>query len=73
MMFHSLNILIRPATGRMDCIIQPDKPLVVVDYAHAPDERWKKPSPPCAKSGSLKAGFGAYSAAAATATAANAR
>ena len=28
---------IRPATGRMDCIIQPDKPLVVVDYAHTPD------------------------------------
>ena len=28
---------IRPATGRMDCIIQPNKPLVVVDYAHTPD------------------------------------
>ncbi|WP_369586948.1 UDP-N-acetylmuramoyl-L-alanyl-D-glutamate--2,6-diaminopimelate ligase [Kingella oralis] len=28
---------IRPAAGRMDCIIQPDKPLVVVDYAHTPD------------------------------------
>ena len=28
---------IRPATGRMDCIIQSNKPLVVVDYAHTPD------------------------------------
>ncbi|WP_325320888.1 UDP-N-acetylmuramoyl-L-alanyl-D-glutamate--2,6-diaminopimelate ligase [Kingella oralis] len=35
----ALNALshIRPATGRMDCIIQPNKPLVVVDYAHTPD------------------------------------
>lgn len=28
---------IRPATGRMDCIINSGKPLVVVDYAHTPD------------------------------------
>ena len=28
---------IRPATGRMDCIIESGKPLVVVDYAHTPD------------------------------------
>ena len=28
---------IRPATGRMDCIIASGKPLVVVDYAHTPD------------------------------------
>ena len=26
-----------PATGRMDCIINKNKPLVVVDYAHTPD------------------------------------
>lgn len=34
-----LNALaqIRPATGRMDCIIESGKPLVVVDYAHTPD------------------------------------
>lgn len=28
---------IRPATGRMDCIMNTGKPLVVVDYAHTPD------------------------------------
>lgn len=28
---------IRPASGRMDCIMQSGKPLVVVDYAHTPD------------------------------------
>lgn len=28
---------IQPATGRMDCIMLPEKPLVVVDYAHTPD------------------------------------
>ncbi|WP_027008946.1 UDP-N-acetylmuramoyl-L-alanyl-D-glutamate--2,6-diaminopimelate ligase [Conchiformibius kuhniae] len=28
---------IRPATGRMDCIAEAGKPLVVVDYAHTPD------------------------------------
>lgn len=28
---------IRPATGRMDCIIRENKPLIVVDYAHTPD------------------------------------
>ncbi|MDO5058675.1 MAG: UDP-N-acetylmuramoyl-L-alanyl-D-glutamate--2,6-diaminopimelate ligase [Neisseria sp.] len=28
---------IRPATGRMDCIMQAEKPLVVVDYAHTSD------------------------------------
>lgn len=28
---------IKPATGRMDCIITQGKPLVVVDYAHTPD------------------------------------
>ncbi|MDO5356977.1 MAG: UDP-N-acetylmuramoyl-L-alanyl-D-glutamate--2,6-diaminopimelate ligase [Conchiformibius sp.] len=28
---------IRPATGRMDCIAEVGKPLVVVDYAHTPD------------------------------------
>ncbi|WP_274585723.1 UDP-N-acetylmuramoyl-L-alanyl-D-glutamate--2,6-diaminopimelate ligase [Neisseria leonii] len=28
---------IRPATGRMDCIMNAGKPLVVVDYAHTPD------------------------------------
>ena len=28
---------IRPAIGRMDCIISEGKPLVVVDYAHTPD------------------------------------
>ena len=35
----ALNALsqIRPATGRMDCIISEGKPLVVVDYAHTPD------------------------------------
>lgn len=35
----ALNALvqIRPATGRMDCIINENKPLVVVDYAHTPD------------------------------------
>ncbi|MDK4687925.1 UDP-N-acetylmuramoyl-L-alanyl-D-glutamate--2,6-diaminopimelate ligase [Kingella negevensis] len=35
----ALNALaqIRPATGRMDCIIIENKPLVVVDYAHTPD------------------------------------
>lgn len=35
----ALNALaqIRPATGRMDCIISENKPLVVVDYAHTPD------------------------------------
>lgn len=34
-----LNALaqIRPATGRMDCIMNAGKPLVVVDYAHTPD------------------------------------
>ena len=34
-----LNALahIRPATGRMDCIMNSGKPLVVVDYAHTPD------------------------------------
>lgn len=34
-----LNALsqIRPATGRMDCIIREGQPLVVVDYAHTPD------------------------------------
>lgn len=34
-----LNALsrIRPATGRMDCIMSSGKPLVVVDYAHTPD------------------------------------
>ncbi|WP_416191391.1 UDP-N-acetylmuramoyl-L-alanyl-D-glutamate--2,6-diaminopimelate ligase [Neisseria sp. CCUG12390] len=34
-----LNVLaqIRPATGRMDCIMNSGKPLVVVDYAHTPD------------------------------------
>lgn len=35
----ALNALaqIRPATGRMDCIISKNKPLIVVDYAHTPD------------------------------------
>ncbi|ULJ59823.1 UDP-N-acetylmuramoyl-L-alanyl-D-glutamate--2,6-diaminopimelate ligase [Wielerella bovis] len=35
----ALNALsqIRPATGRMDCIINENKPLIVVDYAHTPD------------------------------------
>lgn len=35
----ALNALshIRPATGRMDCIINENKPLVVIDYAHTPD------------------------------------
>ena len=28
---------IRPATGRMDCIMSANQPLVVVDYAHTPD------------------------------------
>lgn len=28
---------IRPATGRMDCIMGEHQPLVVVDYAHTPD------------------------------------
>ena len=28
---------IHPAIGRMDCIMNEDKPLVVVDYAHTPD------------------------------------
>ncbi len=28
---------IRPATGRMDCLIHENKPLVVIDYAHTPD------------------------------------
>ncbi|MCS4533996.1 UDP-N-acetylmuramoyl-L-alanyl-D-glutamate--2,6-diaminopimelate ligase [Neisseria montereyensis] len=28
---------IRPATGRMDCIMGDNHPLVVVDYAHTPD------------------------------------
>ncbi len=28
---------IRPATGRMDCIMGDHQPLVVVDYAHTPD------------------------------------
>lgn len=28
---------IRPASGRMDCIIREHRPLVVVDYAHTPD------------------------------------
>lgn len=28
---------IRPAVGRMDCVIEKNKPLVVVDYAHTPD------------------------------------
>lgn len=28
---------ISPATGRMDCIMNTGKPLVVVDYAHTPD------------------------------------
>ena len=28
---------IRPATGRMDCIMADNQPLVVVDYAHTPD------------------------------------
>jgi len=28
---------IRPASGRMDCIMNRGKPLVVVDYAHTPD------------------------------------
>lgn len=28
---------IRPATGRMDCIMNSGKPLVVIDYAHTPD------------------------------------
>ena len=28
---------IRPATGRMDCIMGSNQPLVVVDYAHTPD------------------------------------
>jgi len=28
---------IRPASGRMDCIMNSGKPLVVVDYAHTPD------------------------------------
>lgn len=28
---------IRPATGRMDCIMSSGEPLVVVDYAHTPD------------------------------------
>lgn len=28
---------IKPATGRMDCLIEAGKPLVVVDYAHTPD------------------------------------
>ncbi|MDO4641738.1 MAG: UDP-N-acetylmuramoyl-L-alanyl-D-glutamate--2,6-diaminopimelate ligase [Neisseria sp.] len=34
-----LNALtqIKPATGRMDCIMNPGKPLIVIDYAHTPD------------------------------------
>ncbi|WP_434779694.1 UDP-N-acetylmuramoyl-L-alanyl-D-glutamate--2,6-diaminopimelate ligase [Neisseria sp. Ec49-e6-T10] len=28
---------IKPATGRMDCLINDSKPLVVIDYAHTPD------------------------------------
>lgn len=35
----ALNALakIKPATGRMDCIFNENKPLVVIDYAHTPD------------------------------------
>ena len=62
---------IRPASGRMDCIMNSGKPLVVVDYAHTPDA-WKSTLHLAGNQPQVRL-CGAYSAAAATAIAANAR
>ena len=63
---------IRPASGRMDCIMNSGKPLVVVDYAHTPDAL-EKHSPLCRKSNRRERLCGAYLAVAVTATVANVR